>query len=183
MQKSNRSWAVRRMCSRSCQALCGVPSGLVSYSDSGKSFSAVNTSICALPPRKNSNKCSRSDRSSTLVILASVLLRCAMGVLLPCLGILPTGISGVVEMHQKAFAAIQKTQPQHVVIKKAKVGSHHDVPHKTERPARDAPLRRKHLRAQGAVAVHVLNVAGERGIGVVEEIVPQRAGGAGAGQR
>src|SRR6185436_8239370 len=52
-----------RICSSSCHAVCGTPSGRVLISSSGKSLSAASGEICADSPWRTSSKCSLSHAS------------------------------------------------------------------------------------------------------------------------
>ena len=79
----------------------------------------------------------------------------------------------MVEMQEQAFAAIQKAEPKEVVVDESGDRTHDDVEHAE---AARAGRFRGHLCAQRRVAVHVVNVVGEGGIGMVDESVFELTG-------
>src|SRR5271167_916543 len=93
---------------------------------------------------------------------------------LPRLRIFPAHIFRVVEVQQQAFAAVEEAAAQNVVVEKRQAWADDDI-HQAETAL---TLGDRHLCSQRRVAVHVVEVAIERGIGVVQKMVLQSCGGA-----
>src|SRR5271165_3746768 len=90
----------------------------------------------------------------------------------PRLGVFPTHIFRVVEVQQQAFTAVEEAAAQNVVIEERESRADNDV---YEAEAH-GPFGYGHLRAQRRVAIHVVEIAVERGIGVMKEMVLQFCG-------
>ena len=88
----------------------------------------------------------------------------------PGFGVLPTDVGRVVEMKQEAFAAVKEADAEDVVPDEGEDGDEGYVPDEGGEGAAGFSFGDKDLSAQGAVAVHVLEVALEGGVGVVDEI-------------
>src|SRR5450631_3043731 len=73
----------------------------------------------------------------------------------------------MVEVQQQALAPVEETEAEKVVVGKRRQRMQDDVDH--AEPHSASALGHDHLRAQRRVAVHVLDVVGERGVGVVKE--------------
>ncbi len=73
-------------------------------------------------------------------------------------------------MEQEAFAAVEDAETEEVVPDEGREGDHEDVVCEGDDGAAGLALGDKELRAEGAVAVHVLEVALEGGVGVVDEV-------------
>lgn len=84
-------------------------------------------------------------------------------------------------MEEEAFAAIKEAEADEVVVEEVGGGSEEGVEKEGGEVGAPAALGGQELGAKIAVAVHVLQVGGERGVGVVEEVVPEGGGGAGGG--
>ena len=69
----------------------------------------------------------------------------------------------MVEMQQQALVSIEKSQPEKVVVYKRSPGPHHDI--QEAEPA--MTLFHRHLRPERRIAVHMLDVVGHCGIGIV----------------
>src|SRR5208337_173463 len=82
--------------------------------------------------------------------------------------VFPRDVNRVVQMQQQALAAVKKSEAEKIVVDKRKQWPQHDVDHAES----DFALGHNHLRAQRRVAVHVLDVVGERGVGVVDQVAP-----------
>src|SRR5579864_1210179 len=83
----------------------------------------------------------------------------------PRLGIFPGDVDGVIKVQEEALAPIKKSEAKDVVVEERSRRTDHDVEHAEAALA----LGDDHLRAERGVAVHVVDVVGERGVGVVEE--------------
>ena len=88
----------------------------------------------------------------------------------PGFGVLPTDVGGVVEVEEEPFAAIEEAQAEDVVPEEGEGGDDGYVPDEDGKEAAGFPFGDEELCAEGAVAIHVLDVAFEGGIGVVDEI-------------
>src|ERR1035441_174544 len=73
----------------------------------------------------------------------------------------------MVEVQQHAFATVEETEAEKIVVDERCEWTQDDVDH--AEPYFAIALRHDHLRAQRRVAVNVLDVVGERGVGVVKE--------------
>ena len=51
---------------------------------------------------------------------------------LPCFGVLPAGVGGVVEVEQEAFASIEEAEAEEIVLKERKCGEDEDVVNESE---------------------------------------------------
>src|SRR5262249_31900263 len=71
----------------------------------------------------------------------------------------------MIEMQQQPFPSIQKSQPEKIVVDKSSPRTQHDVENAEAHP----PLRCDHFCAQRRVAIHVIEVVGQSGIGMVKE--------------
>ena len=71
----------------------------------------------------------------------------------------------MVEVQQQAFAAVEKSEAEKIVVDKRDQRTQDDV----DDAERTLPFGDDHLRAQRRVAVHVLDVVGERRVGMVDE--------------
>ena len=89
----------------------------------------------------------------------------------PGLGVLPADVGGVIEVEQEALAAVEEAEAEDVVPEEGEGGDEEDVPVEREQIAAGALLGDQEAGAEGAVAVHVLEVALEGGVGVVDEVV------------
>src|ERR1039458_7555293 len=83
----------------------------------------------------------------------------------PGLGIFPRYVDGVVEVQKQAFAAVEKSEAEKIIVDKRREWTQDDV----EQTEAAAAFGDCHLRAQRRVAVHVVDVVCERGVGVVEK--------------
>ena len=81
-------------------------------------------------------------------------------------------------MQQQTFAAIQKAEAEDIVTEELEGGNDEDVPMEREPGAAGAMLLKQETCAKTAVPIHVLEIAFERGIGVVDEIEVKGFGGA-----
>ena len=91
---------------------------------------------------------------------------------LPGFGVLPADVGGVVEVQQEAFAAVEEAEAEDVVPEEGEGGGRRGRSSRrraTERLVR--ALGDEEVGAEGAVAVHVLEVALEVGVGVVDDVV------------
>src|SRR3981189_3142182 len=68
-------------------------------------------------------------------------------------------------MKEQALAAVEKPEAKQIVIYKSCDWAQHDV----EQAEAAAAFGNCHLRAEGRAAVPVVNVIGERGVGVMED--------------
>ena len=84
---------------------------------------------------------------------------------LPDFRVFPEDVRGVVEVKQQAFATIQKSEAKKVVVDERRCWTESKIDH----PAA-AAFFGGHLRAEGGIPVHVLDVARESWVGVVNEI-------------
>src|SRR5581483_4641183 len=89
---------------------------------------------------------------------------------LPSLRILPRNVNRMIEMQQQPLAPIQKAKPEKVVIDERSPGPQHNV-YETEAVI---PLVHRHLGPKRRVAVHVLDVIGEGGVGVMDQRASER---------
>src|SRR5215472_7786478 len=83
----------------------------------------------------------------------------------PRFGVLPGDVNGVIQVQQQAFAPVEKSETEKVVVDKGEPGPQHNVA-ETET---DFAFRRHHLRSQRGIAVHVLDVVGEGRVGVMNQ--------------
>jgi hypothetical protein len=79
----------------------------------------------------------------------------------------------VIEVQQEAFAAVEEAEAEEVVPEEGEDGDEEDVPVEGEDGAADAVFGDEDLCAEGGVAVHVLEVTLEVGIGMVNEVVAE----------
>ena len=71
----------------------------------------------------------------------------------------------MVKVQQKTFAAVEETKAKKIVVNESRQWPQYDV----DDAEADLTLRHDHLRTQRRVAVHVLDVVGERRVGVMKE--------------
>ena len=71
----------------------------------------------------------------------------------------------MVEVQQQAFAAVEKSEAEKIIVDKRRQRPQDDV----EQAEAAVALGDCHFRAQGRIAVHVVDVIGERGVGVVDD--------------
>src|SRR6185437_3145656 len=90
---------------------------------------------------------------------------------LPGLGVFPARIGGVIEVQKQTLSAIEKAKPEEVVPDKGKQRDEEDVPVESEPGAACLSFVDHDLRAQSAVPVHVVDVAFDRGVGMVDQVV------------
>src|SRR5271168_248303 len=81
----------------------------------------------------------------------------------PCFGVLPRNVTGVVEVQQQTFAAVEKSEANKVVVNECCQRAQNDV---AEAEAAVA-FGTRQLCAQRGIAVHVAEVKSEVGVGVV----------------
>src|SRR5208337_4508224 len=81
-------------------------------------------------------------------------------------------VGGVVEVQQQALPAIEKSEAEKIVINEGCERAQGDI----EQAESAAALGHCHLRAERRVAVHVVDIIGERGVGVVQDGASQAAG-------
>src|SRR5260221_2994155 len=86
-------------------------------------------------------------------------------------GVLPAHVHRVIEVQQQAFFAVEEAEAEEVVVNESKPRANNDID-KTEA---FLAISDRHLRTQRRVLVHVLNVAGEGGVGVVKEVTCERS--------
>src|SRR5712691_9304554 len=86
----------------------------------------------------------------------------------PCLGVLPRYIARMIKMQQQSFAPIKKSEPDEIVIDERRQRSHHD-----RVKVECLRLCSLDLVPNCGVAVHVLQVVIQRGIGVVNHRVAE----------
>ena len=84
----------------------------------------------------------------------------------------------MVEVQEKAFAAVEEAQSDDVVPLEAEEREDNDACEEGEDVGAGASFFDKDLRAERTIAIHVLDVRGERWIGVVEDVVIEGGGGA-----
>src|SRR5580698_817083 len=89
----------------------------------------------------------------------------------PCLRIFPRDINRMVEVEEQAFAAIEKSEAEKIVVDECRERAQDDV----EEAEATLALGNRHVCAEGGVAVHVVNVVGEGGVRVVENGVFESA--------
>ena len=73
-------------------------------------------------------------------------------------------------MQQQAFAAVEEASAQDVVVEKRQARADHDI---EEAESNGTIAGHGHLRAQRRVTIHVLQVAFERGISVMQKMILQ----------
>jgi len=83
----------------------------------------------------------------------------------PGFGILPGDVNGMVEVQQQSLPAVEKAEAEEVVVDECGQRADDNVNHAEP----DFTFRHDHLRGQGRVAVHVVYVIRERGVGVVDD--------------
>src|SRR5579864_5670513 len=71
----------------------------------------------------------------------------------------------MIEVQQQAFASVKETEAEEIVVEECCQRTQDNVDDAEADPA----CCHDHLRAQGRIAVHVLDVVGERGVGMVEQ--------------
>ncbi len=71
----------------------------------------------------------------------------------------------MIEVEEQSFAAIQESKAEEIVVDECRHGSNHNV----EDAEADSTLGDEHLGAEGRIAVHVIDVIGEGGVGVVDD--------------
>ena len=89
---------------------------------------------------------------------------------LPGLGVLPAGVSGVIEVQEESFAAVEEAEAKEVVSKEGEGWEKKDVVAEGKGRAARVPFVDDDLGAKGAVAIEALDVTFESGIGVVDDI-------------
>ena len=89
---------------------------------------------------------------------------------LPRLCVLPTGVGGMVEVEEESLTAVEEAEAEDVVVDEGEGGDDHDVVDEGEGGAAGLALGDDDLGAESAVAVHVLDVAFDGGVGVVDEV-------------
>lgn len=77
-------------------------------------------------------------------------------------------------MQKQALAAIENTAAEKIVPDEGKTGNSDDVPVERYPGAARLSLLNHNLCAQGAIPVHVFDVAFDGGIGMMNEVVVQR---------
>ena len=85
----------------------------------------------------------------------------------------------MVEVQEQTLAAVEEAEAEEVVPLEAEQRDDDDAGEEGEGVGAGAALADEELRTEGAVAVHVLDVGGERGVGVVEDVGVEGGGGAG----
>ena len=85
----------------------------------------------------------------------------------------------MVEVQEETLAAVKEAEAEEVVPLEAEQRGDDDAREKGEGVGAGAAFVDEQLGAEGAVAIHVLDVGGERGVGVVEEVAVEGGGGAG----
>ncbi len=78
----------------------------------------------------------------------------------------------MVEVQKQAFAAVEEAEAEEIVVDECCARAQDDIEHAEAALA----FSYCHLRAEGRVAVHVVDVIGEGGVGVVEDGAVQTAG-------
>src|SRR5580658_101119 len=100
-----------------------------------------------------------------------VLSRCFSARKFPCFRVFPRDIDGVIEVQQQALATIEKAEAKKKVVDERCEGTHDDVEHAEAALA----FGDYHLGAEGGVTVHMVDVVGEGGVGVVEQGAVERS--------
>ena len=77
----------------------------------------------------------------------------------------------MIEVEQETFSSIEKAETEDVVVGEGRPRADDDV----EEAETARALGNCHLGAEGGVVVHVVDVVGQGGVGVVEEGVVERA--------
>ena len=77
-------------------------------------------------------------------------------------------------MEQEAFAAVEEAEAEEEVPHEGELGNDTDVPEEGRPGAADRSFFYEDLSPQGAVAIHVFDVALDGGVGVVDEVVVER---------
>ena len=85
----------------------------------------------------------------------------------------------MVEVEEEAFAAIEEAEAEDVIPLEAEHREDDDACEESEEVGAGAALVDEELRAERAVAIHMLDVGRERGVGVVEDVTVEGGGGAG----
>ena len=83
----------------------------------------------------------------------------------PNLGVFPGNVDCVVEVQQQSFTSVEKTQTEKIVVNEGQAGPQRDVDHAES----GTPLGHGHLRSQRRVAVHVVDVIGNRGVRMMQD--------------
>lgn len=78
----------------------------------------------------------------------------------------------MVEVQEQAFAAVEESKAEKIIVEEGEERAEDDV----DEAEADFAFGHDHLGAQRGVAVHVVDVVGEVGVGVVEERVFECAG-------
>ncbi len=81
----------------------------------------------------------------------------------------------MIEVEQETLAAVQKPEPENVVMNKSQLRPQHNV-HQAEAAT---ALYNSNLRSGRRIAVHVVNVATEGRVGIVDERMLESTGGPG----
>ena len=68
-------------------------------------------------------------------------------------------------MQQQPFAPVEEPEAEEIVVEEGEQGTHDDI----DKAEAGVAFADDHLRAEQGVAVHMLDVVGERGIGVVDQ--------------
>src|SRR5437588_4509371 len=79
----------------------------------------------------------------------------------------------MVEVQQQAFATVEEAEPEKIVIDESKERAQDDV----DETEANFAFSDEHLGAERGIAVHVLDVIGERGVGVMENRRPNLGDG------
>ena len=85
--------------------------------------------------------------------------------MLPGLGVFPGNIDGVIHVKQKSFFAVQEAEPKNVVIDKGCERTQGQI----EGCESDWAFCDHHVGSQGRIAIHVFDVVGDCGIGMVDQ--------------
>src|SRR5205807_7181872 len=83
----------------------------------------------------------------------------------PRLGVLPRDVSGVVEVQQQAFAAVEKSEADEVVVDECRQRTQNDV----DEAEAVVALGDRQLRPQRRITVHVIEVESQGWVGVMDE--------------
>src|SRR5271170_6165624 len=83
----------------------------------------------------------------------------------PRLGIFPRNVARVVQVKQQAFAAIEESEAEEVVVDESEQRTHDDV----GKAEAAVALRDCQLRAQRGITVHVAEVERKVGVGVMNK--------------
>ena len=97
---------------------------------------------------------------------------------LPGFGVLPARVSGVIEVEQEAFAAVEEAEAEEIVSEEGESGADYHVVKEGEAGAAGVSFVDDGLRAEGAVAVEAFDVALYGGVGVVDDVMLESFGDA-----